>query len=86
MSTTASLPIQPETGWPVEAQVFLNELYAKYGSDQTDEQKCNVLHRQLYGNEEVVITYSHNPTPEQKRAMYEYEILHIEGLIELVLC
>ncbi|MEN9647358.1 MAG: hypothetical protein RLY57_162 [Candidatus Parcubacteria bacterium] len=71
--------------WPPDAQAFLTQLYAQYGTEQTPEQKFNVLCAHM-GTEPGDHFFSHDPTWEQKLACLEHQVLEREGLIEPVLC
>jgi hypothetical protein len=68
-----------------KADAYLKALYDSVGAI-TAEQQYNTLFMALgYHLDGTVVSFSHDPTWEQKRGMTEYELLEREGLIELVL-
>lgn len=64
------------------ADAYLEKLYASVGA-VTDEQKYNTLMLKM-GINDSNISFSHDPTWEQKKAMLEYDLLANENLIEQI--
>jgi len=65
-----------------KADKFLEDLYNSVGA-KTWEQKYNTTLFKL-GYKSESVSFSHDPTWEQKTGMMEYDLLEGEGLITLV--
>jgi hypothetical protein len=66
-----------------EADRFLENFY-KQNQSVTAEQKFHAIRKEFdYAIENM--SFSHNPTWEQKQGMMEYELLEQKGLIEMIL-
>ena len=69
-----------------QADEYLNTLYKSVG-ETTPEQKYNTLFMKLgYHLDGTVISFSHNPSWEQKQGVLEYDVLERESLIEMHYC